>query len=281
MPNTLPMTSFPLNPVAWLRAPALLHGVADAAELLAPTLPALPLRTDHDARLGRLFENLVADAVAASPALTLVTRNLVIHDGQRTLGELDMLVHDSQRDVLMHWEVTLKFYFGMGPDNWPGPDPRDTLAKKHARTLHHQLPLLHHPATRALLAAQGWAVTEQRLFSRGMLCYTESYAESYAESCADNTFPSAPPAQAAPGHLRGRWWALDHLPPAGQFLPLPKSAWLNAAQLSDNSDNWLARPAIIDYVLQQNRPVMVLWRPQPEAASTPGFIIPPGQSRSG
>ena len=256
-----------MTPTDWLRAPALLSGVADAGALLASPLPALALRTDHDARLGRLFENLVADAVQASAALTLVARNLVIHDGQRTLGELDMLVHDTRRDVLMHWEVTLKFYFGMGADHWPGPDPRDTLAKKHARTLHHQLPLLEHPATRALLTEHGWQVTEQRLLSRGMLCYAEP--------------GDTAPHQAAPGHLRGRWWHHHSLPPAGQFLPLPKQAWLNATQLSDNSDNWLARPAIIDYVHQQNRVVMVLWRPQPEAPPTPGFIIFQGRTLQG
>ncbi|MCH8544414.1 MAG: DUF1853 family protein [Alcanivorax sp.] len=270
-PITTP--TWPMTPNQWLRAPALLAGVADAAALLAPQLPALTLRTDHDARLGRLFENLVADAVVASPALTLVTRNLVIHDGERTLGELDMLVHDTQRDVLMHWEVTLKFYFGMGPDHWPGPDPRDTLAKKHARTLNHQLPLLQHPATQALLAEHGWQVTEQRLLSRGMLCYAAR---------ADLSWKQISPKQAAPGHLRGKWWDLHSLPLTGEFLPLPKQAWLNASlhapDLSDNSDNWLARPAIIDYVHQQNRAVMALWRPEPGTAPTPGFIILQGQT---
>ena len=103
----------------WQRDPGLINR---AAELLAETC--------QPQRLGLAFEQWVAALVCASEGLELVERNLPIRDGQTTLGELDMLVRDLESGKLWHWELALKFYLGT-PEQWYGPNTRDTLERKH------------------------------------------------------------------------------------------------------------------------------------------------------
>ena len=257
-----------------------LAGIPEAGELIQQPLP-LPASIQHqdpDRRLGRLFENLVATAVQQSTNLALVTRNLVIHDGERTIGELDMLVRDLDRDVLMHWEITVKFYIGLSPSHWPGPNPADNFSSRVARLREHQFPLLRHPATQAALQARGLEVSEQRLFSRGRLFYP-----------ADRALNA--PAEAHPDHARGRWWHCDSLHDmAARWKPLARHHWLNpepmagliadallpttGASMLDNDSPWLATRQVIDYVQALNRPLMVLHASHAGLSPQPGFIIP-------
>ncbi len=257
---------WPDNIAQWRLAPALidtaaLPGVGDAGALLAPAgAPALPA-ADNDRRLGRLFERHVQDWITRTPALTLRAHNVAIHDGTRTLGELDLLV--SHGNTLMHWEVTLKFYLGVDETFWPGPDPRDQFARRLHRLRTHQFPLLARPATGARLAALGLSTPHsQHLLSRGMLFYPHDRL-------------LAPPAGAHPDHLRGTWWPLSAVPREGRFLPIPKSHWLDIKMLSNNSQNWLASPRLIDYVHAQDRPVMVLYESQAHAY-LPGVVVSDG-----
>lgn len=260
--------SWPDNITQWRLAPALidtaaLPGIGDAGALLAPAgPPALPA-ADNDRRLGRLFERHVQDWIARTPGLALRARNVAVRDATRTLGELDLLV--AHANVLMHWEVTLKFYLGLNEHDWPGPDPRDQFARRLQRLRTHQFPLLDQPATRAQLSALGLPVPRsQHLLSRGILFYPHDR-------------PLPPPAGAHPDHLRGTWWPLSAVPAEGRFLPIPKSHWLDIRMLSNNPENWLATPRLIDYVHAQDRPVMVLYQsrtlpPQPGVVVSDGWL---------
>lgn len=239
-----------------------LPGIANADSLLNPdTMPVAEPETGSDQRLGRYFENLVAGCVRASPNLELVARNIQVAGEHRTLGELDMLVRDIERRVLMHWEITVKFYLGLAPEYWPGPDPRDHFQRRASRLCEHQFPMLRRPECLALLAEQGWHVDEQYLFSRGRLFYPAHYR-------------LLPPGYAHPRHCRGTWWHTAQLQQTNaNWSPLEKSGWLTEDTMSDNHHDWLASDQMIDYVESAGRPVMAL-RQIPAASSQPDFIVP-------
>lgn len=136
------------------RVPSLL-----SAEELAwrPALPAQALSASvandvlcqleqrRQGRLGAYFETLAAALLTASGRYQLLTRNHIIRDEQRTLGELDLLVEDRISGEILHLELALKFYLaapaGAGIDpvcHWIGAGLRDFLALKMARLNQHQ-----------------------------------------------------------------------------------------------------------------------------------------------
>jgi uncharacterized protein len=98
--------------------------------------------------LGRYFEALVQTVVSMSDQVTGFHPNVVIHDGERTRGELDLVYAQAGPDNSNQWihlELAIKFYIGAGdrcdPFGWYGPAMRDTLGRKLNRLFDHQLPL--------------------------------------------------------------------------------------------------------------------------------------------
>ncbi len=185
-----------------LRAPA---GVEDGSALLATLADDLPslqraaaqlARQPRPRRLGQHFENLVAGALGHHPRFEIVARNVPLRRGAATLGELDLLVRDHGDGALCHWELALKFYLGLPgatlQRGWPGPDPRDQLARKAAHLFDRQLTRSEEPAVKSLLAARGWSIQRRVLLTRGRLFYP-----------CEGTPPAYP--WLHPGHQRGVW----------------------------------------------------------------------------
>lgn len=220
-------------------------------------------------RLGYWFEDRVAEIIDASSRLRLVARNLQIHDDQRTLGELDMLVEDRHRQCLMHWELSLKFYLGISPGFWPGPNQTDNLHHRAGHLLHQQLTRLQLPETQRFLVRQGWRVNEQRLFSRGRLFYPANPLDTALTT----------PDFVHPNHERGYWWSLNCLldEHRSQWLLVDKSHWPAPLSMSDNNRDWLATSQVIDYVKRLPAPAMALCRQpdsRPDERPVPGFLVP-------
>jgi hypothetical protein len=96
--------------------------------------------------LGRYFEALVQTIISCSPDVKHCHRNVLIHDGNRTRGELDLVYEYAGQWI--HLELAVKYYLGTGdlsnPFQWYGPAARDTLGRKLGRLFDHQLCL---PAT--------------------------------------------------------------------------------------------------------------------------------------
>ena len=111
-------------------------------------------------RLGVYFENLWAFAFKYHPQYHLIARNLPLRTADKTLGELDFVVHYLPDDVIEHWEVAVKFYLQVD-DIWVGPGLKDRLDIKLARTRDHQLPVIHQPEAEQLLHDQGIAIQRQ------------------------------------------------------------------------------------------------------------------------
>ncbi|WP_108444403.1 DUF1853 family protein [Halomonas denitrificans] len=218
---------------AWLREHERAPGRLEAH--LAPTLRG---------RMGLYHERLWQFLLEEAPATRLLAHNLRIHQGKRTLGELDLLYarRDDPRPV--HLEVAIKFYLGLdegpgAPDSqarWIGPGGADSLLAKRDHLFHHQLCLTRTPeaieALQPLLSSAQPAeppssgsvpATPVRLAMPGVLFYPWHA-------------PLPAPRDATPDHLRGRWLCARDWPRLRAGLPPgTRGAWLH-------KPHWLALP---------------------------------------
>lgn len=109
-----------------------------------------------DGRMGHYHERLWQFLLDTAPGTRLLASNLRIHQGKRTLGELDLLYRHRHDPTLIHLEVAIKFYLGLpqgpGPNDdqarWIGPGGADSLATKREHLDRHQLRLTEHAEAR-------------------------------------------------------------------------------------------------------------------------------------
>tara|TARA_B100000795_G_scaffold255670_1_gene227486 strand:- start:634 stop:1497 length:864 start_codon:yes stop_codon:yes gene_type:complete len=184
-------------------------------------------------KLGLRFEAIVSHWIDLEPSLNLLAKNLVVHDGNRTIGEFDLIVENN--GTVEHWELAIKFYLGTGDvsnlDNWHGPDPSDTLARKINRMESHQLRLSHHPAGKKLLEKNNWDVRRARSLVKGRLFHPY-------QSFSLQQFLVPPNVNS--GHEKG-WWLTDAefaLAPAlrnARFVILERSNWLAPLSSAGNA----------------------------------------------
>ncbi len=203
---------------------AWLHALDAEPQRLVPYIGATLPR-----RLGHYHERLWHALLDLAPATRLLATNIAIQEANRTLGELDVIYADSQGRPI-HLELAIKYYLGLcegpgderSPARWIGPGCADSLARKHAHTRHHQLPLAHHPRSMERLNALGIdpRSLRQRAAMLGVLFYPWS-----ATIAAPHT------ARTTDAH--GDWlawqdWPIlrDHLPTGTLGAPLHKPHWL-------------------------------------------------------
>lgn len=216
---------------------------------------------DKDQRLGRRFERLTHNVLHEHAHLDVLASNIVLHDGTRTIGELDLVTYDRQRDKYQHWEMTLKFYLGISPDHWPGPNPIDNLHRKASRLFGHQFPLSASAlAQERLLSLDIPRIDERVVLSRGTLFYP-----------AEQTISA--PEIAHPDHHKGRWWTISQLPAATRWQPLSRNDWIGTGSVSDKGTTTLATNQLVDYVQSAPSPLMVIAYHNANALPEPGFIV--------
>ena len=106
-------------------------------------------------KLGHLYEDTLNIVMNASPKIDVLDRNLQIFDDHKqTIGELDFIVFDREKNSHIHLELGVKFYLAHKKNNswhFPGPNDRDNWLKKLARLRQHQLCLTHKPETQKIL----------------------------------------------------------------------------------------------------------------------------------
>ncbi|MBW6393391.1 DUF1853 family protein [Billgrantia antri] len=162
-----------------------------------------------DGRMGHYHERLWQFLLDTAPGTRLLASNLRIHQGKRTLGELDLLYRRRNDPTPVHLEVAIKFYLGLpeGPGpvrdqaRWIGPGGADSLATKRSHLDRHQLRLTDRAETRLTIRQHTQprdigptqdATIRRQLAIPGVLFYP---------------WPLFMPApyEAAPDHLRGHW----------------------------------------------------------------------------
>ncbi|MCC5882835.1 MAG: DUF1853 family protein [Halomonas sp.] len=193
--------------------------------------------TTVDGRMGHYHERLWQFLLDSAPGTRLLASNLRIHQGKRTLGELDLLYRRRDDPTPVHLEVAIKFYLGLlqGPGSehdqarWIGPGGADSLATKREHLDRHQLRLTERVEARLAihqhiqprdLGPAAEASIQRQLAIPGVLFYPWH-----------QTIPA--PHEAAPGHLRGDWlhWSdwrrlRDGLPKGTRAAWLVKPHWL-------------------------------------------------------
>lgn len=177
------------------------------------------LAQGSDRRLGRQYERLWQFALDRAPGVRLLAANLPLREGERTLGELDLLVADDEG--IHHLELAVKFYLGEGASaapRWLGPGGEDQLARKLAHLRERQLPLSSTPLARANLAARDIAPPRAAFWMGGYLFQPLAAALPW-------------PAGALPAAQPPLWCERSRLPD-GPWEVLPKGHWLAPAVAS-------------------------------------------------
>ena len=105
----------------------------------------------NDKRLGAFFECLVVTAIDLHPQLELIHWRLPLEDtttGQRG-GELDVLLFNSESQLVEHGELACKFYLQQGlgdkTEDWVGAHKNDLFDLKLDHLFKKQLPLIFKP----------------------------------------------------------------------------------------------------------------------------------------
>ncbi|SEK19925.1 DUF1853 family protein [Halomonas daqiaonensis] len=216
---------------AWLNALEAAPGALEAH--LTPALKG---------RMGLYHERLWQFLLDEALGTRLLGHNLRIHQGKRTLGELDLLYCRRDDPNPVHLEVAIKFYLGLpqGPGapnsqaRWIGPGGADSLAAKREHLHRHQLRLASSPEARETLMqllSPHWPAERDcpaptmavRLAIPGVLFYPWHA-------------PMPAPREATLGHLSGHWLYARDWYRMRDGLPRGTSgAWLH-------KPHWLALP---------------------------------------
>lgn len=181
------------------------------------------LAAQKDRRLGNYFETLWSFALQLHSRYQLIERNLQIHDGENTLGEMDFIVLDNETGRYAHWELAIKFYLGIGDtvnhNAWHGPGRQDRLDLKLDHLLSRQTRLSRHPVAKAQLEERGIVIDDCAVILKGRLFYPWQLGG-----------PEYFPQYANPSHLRGQWLTRQQLIQSCgadmRFVPLIRSGWM-------------------------------------------------------
>lgn len=106
--------------------------------------------------LGKRMESFFRLLIKWSPHYQLISNNVQISRNKITLGELDFLLKDLQKNQVIHVELVYKFYvydpsFNKEEERWIGPNRRDSFLQKLEKLQHKQFPLLYLPETKEFL----------------------------------------------------------------------------------------------------------------------------------
>lgn len=157
-------------------------------------------------RMGKYFEQLVQDCLQLDPTRRLILANHTVLEEKITVGEIDLIIEDLEKDEFQHWEIALKYYLqtheGASHELMIGPNAIDNLDRKLRKLHEKQLPLSEHPSVKEKLSDLGIKQVERKLFLKGQFFYHSGETNTY-------------PANVHPDHEHG-WWVFQH--EASEFL---------------------------------------------------------------
>lgn len=177
--------------------------------------------------VGHRAEHLLATALRHCPGIDLIAARLPISEGIRTVGELDLLYDDHQRQCRVHCEISLRLLLQRAPEArwsaWCGTDPSQSWQDKVERLRDHQLPLGNHPL---VPRHPTWPTINEALLLGWLL------------QPAGLTWPIAEGASA--DHLHGWWLRHGVAEPlrssrAARFSIIPSDGWLGLVRLPSST----------------------------------------------
>lgn len=136
------------------------------------------LSSQNSRLLGSYFECLCQFFFSHGPHWQLLGHHIQVHDGQHTLGELDLVACHNASQTTQHIELAVKFYLfdahssDTGLHQYLGPQSHDRLDLKLNKLAQKQLPFLQDPHTQARLTQLNIPhPTQQQLVLKGYLFY--------------------------------------------------------------------------------------------------------------
>lgn len=179
------------------------------------------------AAVGHRAEHLLASALRRCPGIELIATRLPINEGIRTVGELDLLYDDHQRQCRVHCEVSVRLLLQRAPEArwsaWCGTDPSQGWQDKLDRLRDHQLPLGHHPL---VPRHPTWPTVNEALLL-GWLLQPVGQGWPVADG-------------ASPDYLYGWWLRHGIAEPlrssrAARFSIIPSDGWLGPVRLPSST----------------------------------------------
>ena len=177
--------------------------------------------------MGKYFEQLLFFILEKDSRYEIILKNYQIKEENLTIGELDLIVKDTQTNKLEHWEICLKYYLQSSQTSTHsamlGPDAKDNLARKIKKLTEHQMTLSSHPQ---ILSIINFQPIDIKLFIKGQFFYHFNKKKT-------------PPNYANPDHECG-WWCRNNeidkkITSDFKWCVLEKPNWIGANSFS-NSD---------------------------------------------
>ncbi len=114
------------------------------------------IRINPNEVLGKRIEHYFETLIRFNKRYSIILKNQQIFKQKITLGELDYIIQDTYKDLLIHLELVYKFYL-YDPDitselsRWIGPNRKDSFLEKIDKLTFKQFPLLYKEETQSLL----------------------------------------------------------------------------------------------------------------------------------
>lgn len=222
------------------------------------------LQTLQSTRLGLYFESLWHFFLQSDPLVDLITHNLPVRDGGRTLGEFDCLYYCHARARHFHLELAVKYYLsnrqittGLHTSQWRewlGPTNTDNLERKVNHLTQHQIKLGEHPIAIEALRTFNIEKPGREIEIKGYL-----FQDAYD--------PLSPPLGHNSENSLCHWLPVVQLPSyiaacdSFSFCQLDKPQWLAPALASAHTNTLLGKVEITELVSRHfangGRPVML------------------------
>lgn len=227
---------------------ALVPNPLDRSRLAAEM--AIELAAMHTGRLGLVFEKYLENILSFRFARENVRCRVPVREenrggpGCKTWGEFDFLFLNTERDLVEHWESSIKFYLQVRDEpQWRycwGPGVVDRLDLKGPKMFLQQLGLsstdLGHKAI-----PEAWQTKRliKKVFAKGRIFYRwDPSLESFAERCQKIIHPSS----LAIDHLKS-WWifpeslaALRQMYPSHHVAILSRRNWILGVPLREREN---------------------------------------------
>lgn len=227
-------------------------------------LPAIP----ENLVFGKRMEQYLTHALQGAHRYRLMAHGLQIQENQTTLGELDFILADDEKQELLHLELTYKLYcYDPSIDDekarWIGPNRKDRLIDKLDKLTHRQFPLLFESATQQALEPldlPNWPWRQVCCFKAQLFLPEEA--------------PAALPADINPEAVSGTWLRKRHLEQMRDVLCIipPKENWTIAPQ-----PNAAWKPLETELTTltawRQKQRAPLCWLRRPDGRMTRHFVV--------
>ncbi|MEH6475783.1 MAG: DUF1853 family protein, partial [Sneathiella sp.] len=192
------------------------------------------------------------------PSVSLISSNLQVFRGTRTIGEIDVIFEHEKR--MFHWEMAVKFYLNIGSgrqaSHFVGPRLKEALDVKLTRIFDHQIPLIEVPETRELLAALHVKEVVSSAMMKGVL---------FQPLPGPPTQKTSLPSEISNTCQSGFWVTLKNLNRVASqgfthFLILSKAQWFTSFYYPDevvSGDVTALEKSATELLKSANTPIMV------------------------